>query len=87
MRQFFVLNTLSLFVRNVSNLLHLKQVQGSSRHVDSNATDRLLMKRGIVLSLITTLRRICFNTFMFNCLKMFFAPTHTLNPTKSSLIP
>lgn len=43
----------------------------------------LLMKRGIVLSLITTLRRICFNTFMFNCLKMFFAPTHTLNPTKS----
>lgn len=47
----------------------------------------LLMKRGIVLSLITTLRRICFNAFMFNCLKMFFAPTHTLNPTKSSLIP
>lgn len=47
----------------------------------------LLMKRGIVLSLITTLRRICFNTFKFNCLKMFFAPTHTLNPTKSSLIP
>lgn len=47
----------------------------------------LLMKRGIVLNLITTLRRICFNTFMFNCLKMFFAPTHTLNPTKSSLIP
>lgn len=40
MRQFFVLNTLSLFVRNVSNLLHLKEVQGSSRHVDSNATDR-----------------------------------------------